>query len=345
MLGGDLAVLQAPWSMVRESSRMRWRKRIGWLAGAAGAAALLVALAPFAFAELTMAAATLEVNIMPAPANPAQFRPLPGRAAGTFVDGHWRVEKIAPGTWAIGEPAADPDNYEYLLVGNRRALLIDSGASRTHDIRRAIARLTTLPVTVVPSHLHHDHTNGLGYLRDIALIDLPETRARAQGNDVRLGRYQYARWGTVDFTVTQWIRPGETIDLGGRSVTILSTPGHTTNSVSVWEPAGKRLYTGDFLYPTTLYAFAPDSSLSTYVTTIDRLLALLPRDTRLYGAHCCRNDAPPRAPWLSTSDLEDTRMAIRRIQAGDLGGRGFIIRRFPINNRMTMLTLYPLANR
>ena len=324
---------------------MQWRTWIGWLAVAAGAAALLVALAPFAFAELTMAAATLETNIMPAPANPAQFRPLPGRAAGTVVDGHWRVEKIGPGTWAIGEPAADPDNYEYLLAGNRRALMIDSGATRNHDIRRAIAGLTALPVTVIPTHLHHDHTNGLGHFRDIALIDLPETRARAQGNDVHMGRYQYARPEPVDFTVTQWVKPGETIDLGGRSVTILSTPGHTTNSVSVWEPAGKRLYTGDFLYPTTLYAFAPDSSLSTYVTTIDRLLALLPRDARLYGAHCCRNDAPPQAPWLSTSDLEDTRAAIKRIQSGDLEGRGFIIRRFPVNSRMTMLTLYPLANR
>lgn len=74
-------------------------------------------------------------------------------------------------------------------------------------------------------------------------------------------------------------------------------------------------------------------------------LALLPRDTRLYGAHCCRNDAPPAAPWLATTDLEDTRTAIQAIQAGELASRGFIIRRFPVNDRMTMLTLYPLANR
>ena len=334
-----------PGKPVGVNNPKQWRTWVGGLACAAGVAALLVAVAPYAFAELTMVAARLEANVMPAPANPAQFHPLPGKAAGTVVDGHWRVEKIAPDTWAIGEPASEPDNYEYLLVGNRRALLIDSGASRDHDIRRVIAGLTALPVTVIPTHLHHDHTNGLGYFRNIALIDLPETRARAQGNHVRLGRYQFGRWSPVDFTVTQWIKPGETIDLGGRSVTILSTPGHTTSSVSVWEPGGKRLYTGDFLYPTTLYAFAPGSSLSTYVATINRLLVLLPQNTRLYGAHCCRNDTPPQAPWLSTSDLADTRAAIMKIQAGEIKGRGFIIRRFPVNNRMTMLTLYPLANR
>lgn len=307
--------------------------------------ALLFAFAPFAFAEVSMIAANFGVNVMPAAENPAEFQPLPGKAAGMVVDGHWRVEQVAPDTWAIGEPANEPDNYAYLLVGSRRALLIDSGATRDHDMHRAIDGITALPVTVIPSHLHHDHTNGLKHFRDIALIDLPDTRGRAEGNHVQLGRYQYGRWSPVGFTVTRWIKPDETIDLGGRSVMILSTPGHTTSSVSVWEPAGKRLYTGDFLYPTTLYAFAPDSSLSTYVATIDRLLALLPPDTRLYGAHCCRNDAPPQAPRLGTSDLADTKAAITRIEAGEIEGRGFIIRRFPVNERMTMLTLYPFANR
>lgn len=70
-----------------------------------------------------------------------------------------------------------------------------------------------------------------------------------------------------------------------------------------------------------------------------------PRDTRLYGAHCCRNDAPPAAPWLATTDLEDARTAVQAIQAGQIARRGFIIRRFPVNDRITMLTLYPLANR
>lgn len=324
---------------------MQGRRWMSWMAAAAGGTALLLAVAPFVFAELTMAAAHFGVSVMPAAANPAQFDPLPGKAAGSVVNGHWRVEQIAPDTWAIGEPAAAPDNYANLLVGSRRALLVDSGATRDHDLSPVIAGLTALPVTVMPSHLHHDHTNGLAHFRDIALIDLPATRRRAQGNHVQLGRYQYGRWSPIDFTVQQWIKPGHSIDLGGRSVTVLATPGHTTSSVSVWEPAGRRLYTGDFLYPTTLYAFAPDSSLSTYVGTIDRLLALLPPDTRLYGAHCCRNDAPPQAPWLSTRDLADTRAAIQRIEAGNLEGRGIIIRRFPVNERMTMLTLYPLANR
>lgn len=67
-----------------------------------------------------------------------------GRRQGTVVDGHWRVEKIAQNTWAIGETAGEPNNYAYLLVGTRRTLLIVSGATPDHDIRRAIAGLTSV---------------------------------------------------------------------------------------------------------------------------------------------------------------------------------------------------------
>lgn len=323
--------------------------RTGLAATAAVLAALLIGGAvalPYVYNEVFMACGRLHCYPAPRPEHPEQYRARPGTAAGTVVDGFWRVEQIAPGAFAIGEPADEPDNYEYLLVGEKRALLIDAGATKDHDIGRAIAGLTRLPVTVLPSHLHFDHTNGLPLARNIALVDLPETRARAHGDEVRLGRYQYEGWSPVQFRVTEWVRPGQTIDLGGRQVQVLSTPGHTTTSVSVWEPAGRRLYTGDLIYPTTLYAFGPDSSLSAYIATFDRLLAMLPADTRIYGAHCCRNDAPPHAPWLTLDDMRDARAAIARVIAGTAtGGRGVVIRRYPVNPRMTMLTLFPFGNR
>lgn len=319
-----------------------------WITVAAGAGLLIALIGTFApkiYAEIFMAGEVMHWDPAPSPADPAAFEPRPGAAAGVIVDGFWRVEQIGPGTWAIGEPADAPDNYEYLLVGARRALLIDAGATMTHDIHRAIAGLTTLPVTVIPSHLHFDHTNGLAFFRSIALIDLPETRAQANGNVVQPGRYQYEGWSPPRFTVTEWIPPGGSIDLGGRRVEVLSTPGHTTSSVSIWDSAQKSLYTGDLIYPTTLYAFSPDSSLSSYVATLDRLAATLPSDARLYGAHCCRNDAPPQAPWLGVHDLRDASVAIAKVQSGTAESRGFLIRRFPVNARMTLLTLYPFANR
>ena len=126
---------------------------------------------------------------------------------------------------------------------------------------------------------------------------------------------------------------------------ILSTPGHTTSSISVHDPAAGLLFTGDLIYTTTLFAFMPDSSLSTYVATADRLLADMPPDTRIFGAHCCRNDGPPGAPWLAMSDLADLKRGVEAIRAGKAPSRGLVLRRFPVNSRMSLVTTYPFGNR
>lgn len=321
---------------------MRAAKLIGLAVAVVAVIGLAVAFTPVIYAEAFIA---LGRGGPPgAPATPHSFQARPGRAAGVVVDGHWRVESIAPGVWAIGEPADDPDNYEYLLLGQRRGLLIDAGAT-ARDIHPVLARLTRLPVTVIPTHLHFDHTNGLTHFTSIALVDLPETRARDRGGVVRLGRYQYLGSDSPRFRVTEWIKPGGEIDLGGRQVQVLWTPGHTSSSVSIYAPSERLLFTGDFIYPTTLYAFLPDSSLSAYQATAGRLLATLPADTRIYGAHCCRNDLPPRAPWMTLHDVEDVRAAVADIRSGQAHGRGLVIRRFPVNARMTLLTLYPFGNR
>lgn len=304
-------------------------------------AAFVLATLPYRFADLMITSTPTALALLP-PAG-TSFDARPGKAAGVLM-GRWLVEPIAPGTWALGEPADNPDNYEYLLVGRRRALLIDAGMTST-AMAPILARLTALPVTVMPTHFHFDHTNGINNFRSIALIDLPETRSVADGDVVTLDRYRYIGAAPPRFHVTEWIKPGAAIDLGGRRVTVLSTPGHTRSSTSMLDSQTGALFTGDMIYPTSQWLMETDSSLSTQRATLDRLLATLPADTRLYGAHCCRNDAPPHAPWLTMADLRDVRDTVAAVQAGNAKGKGWPIARYPVNARMTLITAYPLANR
>jgi hydroxyacylglutathione hydrolase len=318
---------------------MRIGRALSWIVVALAVLAVAAALgAPYVDAELSP---WLEPHAIVDPAPPAL-------AAGAMVDDYWAVQRIDADTIAIGEPRYYQVNYAYLILGRERALLFDSGTA-TRDIRPIVAALTSLPVTVMASHLHFDHLAGIAAFPSVAMIDLPETRADVRDGVFTPRRYEYL--GMVDHLhppsvrVTQWIAPDGIIDLGGRRLTLLHTPGHTPNSVSLFDAAHRQLFTGDFIYPTTLYAFLPGASLSAYRATARRLLSMLPADTRLWTAHCCRANEKTSAPWLSVQDLKDLDRALADMQSGRVHSTGFFPRRFPVNGQMTIATGFDWNNR
>jgi hydroxyacylglutathione hydrolase len=269
-------------------------------------------------------------------------------AKGEMMDDYFAVEELGEGTFAIGEPRYYQQNYSYLIVGTTRALLFDSG-SGTRDISGVVGRLTKLPVTVIVSHLHFDHLGGIVPFQHAAMIDLPETRADVSEGFFKPKRYEYM--GLVDrrdaplFQVGEWLTPGAIIDLGGRTLRVLSTPGHTPTSVALFDAQSKRLFIGDFIYPTTLYAFLPGASLSAYQATAKALLERLPADTVLWTAHCCRRNEGVAAPWLSMRDLRDLDAVLTAVRAGQAKSRGFYPRVFPVNEQMTLATGFAWNNR
>ena len=193
-------------------------------------AAIASFFAPYVFAELSP---WLEPHRI---VDPAPVKLVRGR----MVDDYFAVQYLGAGTYAIGEPRYYQQNYAYLILGRDRALLFDTG-SGTRDISGVVDFITHLPVTVMVSHLHFDHLGGVAPFHSIAMIDLPQTRADVAGGIFTPGRYEYL--GLIDrrrppsFRVTEWLKPGATIDLGGRKLTILSTPGHTPTSVALFDPA------------------------------------------------------------------------------------------------------------
>ncbi len=317
----------------------RWARVAVWAAAAAAVlAAVALALAPYLYAEL---AALLEPHAIVDAAKP-------DLAAGRMVDDYWAVQEIDANTYAIGEPRYYQANYSYLLLGQHRALLFDAG-SGTRDIRGVVARLTRLPVTVMPSHLHYDHTGGIAPFTSVAMIDLPATRADVRRDRLTPRRYEFL--GMIDglppptFTVTEWLKPGATLDLGGRLLEVIHVPGHTPSSAALYDATAHQLFAGDFIYPTTLYAFLPGASLAQYRSTTRRLLEKLPAEARIWTAHCCRADERTSAPWLTMTDLRDLDAALTRIQSGDLASAGFFPQRFAVNRQMTLAAGFPWNNR
>ncbi|MGI9626567.1 MAG: hypothetical protein ACR2QM_07015 [Longimicrobiales bacterium] len=76
------------------------------------------------------------------------------------------------------------------------------------------------------------------------------------------------------------MKPGEIIDLGSRPITLVYTPRHTDNSVSLWD---KELESG----PTNMLSHAPTGSMGDYLQTAAKMLGMLEPvpETPIYAAH------------------------------------------------------------
>lgn len=242
-----------------------------------------------------------------------------------WLDDYFIVQVIDPQTFAIGEPRYHQQNFNYLIAGSERALLFDAG-SGYRDIRPIAEALTHLPITFVPSHFHFDHVGNEITFERVAVVDLPHLRARAEGGRLQLEWREHLGsaegYAAPSLQVDEWLRPGGVIDLGGRELRVLFTPGHTDESISLLDEAAGLLFSGDFLYPGPLYAFLPNSRMGDYLQGTQTVLAAVAdtrADTHVFGAH---RDGPPGAPMQSLADVRDLQRALQAIRAGTLDGAG-----------------------
>jgi glyoxylase-like metal-dependent hydrolase (beta-lactamase superfamily II) len=252
-------------------------------------------------------------------------------------DDYFTIEEIAPRTFAIGEPRYAQQNYNYLIVGDSRALLFDAGPG-IRNIRRVAESLTEKPIVFLPSHFHYDHVGNSVSFNEIAVVDLPYLRARAKGNRLTLARSEhlgaFEGFNAPTWEIDHWLPVGANIDLGHRSLTLLHTPGHTYDSVSLWDEENGLVFSGDYLYTGELYAFLPNSGMGDYLATSESLLSLLPDNVTFFGAHRAE---PPGAPTLTSADLDDLNRSLNGIKDGSVKGEGSYPRLFPVNDRLAIL--------
>ena len=250
-------------------------------------------------------------------------RPAYKKLTRVDVRSDWfEVYRIRPDVYAIYEPHQFEEVISYLIVGQRRALLFDTGLG-VGSIRAVVTQLTKLPVTVLNSHTHFDHTGGNAEFSDIFNEDTPFSRKSAEGQSniysrdalitericgslpagVRADAYAIRPW-----TVSRRVHDGEHVDLGGRDLEILFTPGHTPDSLSLLDRGNGLLLTGDTFYEGPIYLFTPETDFATYTRSVSRLAQLAPRLKLLLPAH--------NVPVASPDSLVRLDAAVKKVQSG-----------------------------
>ena len=92
----------------------------------------------------------------------------------------FEIYSIQPGVFAIYEPKQFEEVISYLILGDKRALLFDTGLG-IGRISAAVARLTSLPLVVINSHTHFDHVGGNAEFHEIWNRNLAYTSENQRG--------------------------------------------------------------------------------------------------------------------------------------------------------------------
>lgn len=178
--------------------------------------------------------------------------------------------------------------FVYLIFGRDKALLIDTGA-QDGQIRQAVdvvisnwlarTKRSDIPLIVAHSHSHGDHIAGDSAFRD-----------RANTTVVGLKPTDVAGF----FGIARWPDQIGQLDLGGRRLSILPTPGHQAAAIMVYDPKLEVLFSGDTLYPGRLYV--PVNFVADNRASVDRLAAFAAKNPirAVLGAHIEMTRTPQR---------------------------------------------------
>ena len=229
-------------------------------------------------------------------------------------DPWFEVYKLAPGVFAIYEPHQAEETISYLIVGDKRALLFDTGMGIS-DIRKVTAELTKQPLILLNSHTHNDHVGGNWQFDTIYGMDTDFTRKNAKGSredaqseiapDQICGTlprgFDGKAYATRPWKITAYMHDGDRFDLGGRTMEVIATPGHTPDAISLLDRANGLLFTGDTYYPAPIWLFRPETNLDAYGTSIRRLAALAPQIKLVLGAHNVPVASPTVLPRLGAA--------------------------------------------
>ena len=168
--------------------------------------------------------------------------------------------QIAPGTWEINE--FDGVSM-FLLVGETRALLIDTGIG-IGDLSAFIRTLSNLPLDVLIAHNHRDHAGGAAAFEKVYISSLDakmgpmlrpltawESRLQFAKHTCEVHPDREYPWTEGDLPVFDkepeviCIEDGYVFNLGGRTATCVWTPGHTPGSLSVIDSQTRYLFCSD----------------------------------------------------------------------------------------------------
>jgi len=243
-----------------------------------------------------------------------------------FRTSWFEVAKMEAGVYLVSEPG---HVNSWLIEGSKSAVLFDTGLG-VANIRKVAEEITPHKLLVVNSHYHFDHTGGNRFFDEFAihriggdLVSKPSPPELAEGYMAYTKRLLEA-WGpyreaddlyfhmltaermirelpegfdpdhyeVVPSIPTRLLDEGDVLDLGGRKLQVLHTPGHSPDCICLYDEANGLLFGGDTINTGPIYAQLEDSDLGKFARSTARLAQMADGYRRVFVCHFLRFDEP-----------------------------------------------------
>ena len=189
--------------------------------------------------------------------------------------------------FGIGEFGHYEEVLSFLIVGEKEAVLIDSGMG-FFSMRSEVQKMTLLPCGVLNTHSHFDHIGSNFEFSQVELFDHPTNRQAAQEgysaeylaawfSDQQFWNVRPEGLPSVytipSFQQAQFFKDRDVLSRASLNFTVLHTPGHCDDSVCFYESSRGWLFAGDLLYDGPIY-IEKNGGLTKYRRSIDLILEL-----------------------------------------------------------------------
>ena len=173
---------------------------------------------------------------------------------GQVSTNNYKVNRHTDNVWTILEGNPSSNVNIYVVEGKDSALIIDTGFG-SGDIKGYVQTLTKLPLIVVNTHGHGDHTGGNRQFSKVYLHPddfymvgagasekMPMMMTGKPDGKVKSSKDAPVKSGSVTYIP---IREGYVFNLGGRRLEVIEVPGHTHGSIVLLDRENKILFAGD----------------------------------------------------------------------------------------------------
>lgn len=241
----------------------------------------------------------------------------------------FKVYKLENDIYAIAEPYHFQEVISYLILGDDKALLLDTGMG-IDNIKNVVEALTDKEILILNSHTHFDHVGDNHRFKEVMVYDNPtavnnlkkgytveELKPHAKGKlfEKLIDTFDINNY-YIKPSNPKAIADGDIINLGDRELKIIHTPGHSDDSIMLWDLKYNVLFTGDSYYPGPLYAhftgdITGESRLDVYAKSMD-MVAKMVEYKGIKTLHPSHNE-----PVVDSKILKDVATGLQMLARGE----------------------------